>query len=145
MLLGVTPDLQLHRVIAGVQIFLLFLAAGALAEFWREAARRWHVAAAIAATAILLLPAALERAGYLAEWKGNLDRDVAGLQTDGKDLDAAIALLHQRGGRAYAGLEAGWGPQFYVGDTAVAAFLSTARVPALSFPFNASARCRPTS
>ncbi len=47
VLLGVTPDLQLHRVIAGVQIFLLFLAAMALAELWRQAARRWHPIAAV--------------------------------------------------------------------------------------------------
>ncbi|HEY1494589.1 MAG TPA: YfhO family protein, partial [Candidatus Solibacter sp.] len=139
VLLGVTPDLQLHRVIAGVQIFLLFLAAMALAELWRQAARRWHPIVAIVATAILLAPAVVERANYLASWKENLNRDVAGIAAEGKDLDAAIAVLKQRGGRAYAGLQSGWGPQFYVGGTPVAAFLSTAQVPAVSFPFNASA------
>lgn len=139
VLLGVTPDLQLHRVIAGVQIFLLFLAAVALAELWRQAAGRWHPIAAVLATAILLTPAVLERARYLASWKENVARDAAGITAEGKDLDAAIAVLKQRGGRAYAGLQAGWGPQFYVGGTPVAAFLSTAQVPAVSFPFNASA------
>jgi hypothetical protein len=139
VLLGVTPDLQLHRVISGVQIFLLILAAIALAEFWRQAARRWHFAVAIAATVVALLPAALERTSYLAGWKENLERDVAGLAADGRDLNGALDLLKQRGGRAYAGLPAGWGPDFYVGGTPVYAFLSTAQVPAVSFPYNASA------
>ncbi|MCU1238843.1 MAG: hypothetical protein JWP63_6810, partial [Candidatus Solibacter sp.] len=41
-------------------------------------------------------------------------------------------------GRAYAGLQ-GWGAQFLVGDTPMAAFLSTAQLPAVAFPYNASA------
>ena len=139
VLLGVTPDLQLHRVIAAVQIFLLLLGAVALAEWWRAAARRWHWAVAVAATAVLLLPAVVERAEYLSSWRENVARDAAGVQSEGKDLNSAIAFVKQRGGRAYAGLQAGWGPQFYVGGTPVAAFLSTAQVPAVTFPFNASA------
>jgi hypothetical protein len=139
VLIGVTPDLQLHRVIAGAQIFLLILAAIGLAELWRQATRRWHVAVAVGGTALLLLPAALERSSYLAGWKQNLELDVAGLAADGKDLDAALAWLKQRGGRAYAGMQSPWGPQFNIGGTPMAAFLLTAQVPAVSFPYNASA------
>jgi hypothetical protein len=139
VLLGVTPDLQLHRVIAGVQIFLLFLAAMGLAELWRQAARRRYAVAAALATAVLLLPAVWERKATLANWRENLERDVEGLRREGADLDRALALVKQRGGRAYAGLQSNWGPNFYVGGTPVAAFLSTAQVPAVSFPFNASA------
>jgi len=36
LLIGVTADLHLHRVLAGVQIFLLLLAAAALAAIWRK-------------------------------------------------------------------------------------------------------------
>ena len=55
MLLGATADLHLHRVNAGVQIFLLLLAAVGLAAIWREAARRWRTAAAVVITAVLLV------------------------------------------------------------------------------------------
>ncbi|MCU1237349.1 MAG: hypothetical protein JWP63_5316, partial [Candidatus Solibacter sp.] len=134
VMLGVTPDLQLHRVIAGVQIFLLMLAAIGLAELWRRA----HWAIAVAAKALQLLHATLERTSYVTSWKGYVAQDLAGVANDGKDLDRAIAWLKQRGGRAYAGLQ-GWGAQFLVGDTPMAAFLNTAQLPAVAFPYNASA------
>ena len=88
-------------------------------------------------------PAALtgraQRSTYLAGWKQNLELDVAGLASDGKDLDAALAWLKQRGGRAYAGMQSPWGPQFQIGGTPMAAFLLTSQVPSVSFPYNASA------
>ena len=42
-MLGVSADMQLHRVIGGAQIFLVLLAAIALGALWRELSRRWHV------------------------------------------------------------------------------------------------------
>ena len=44
-MLGVSDDLQLHRVIGGAHIFLVLLAAIALSALWRELAQRRHYAA----------------------------------------------------------------------------------------------------
>ena len=41
-MLGVSADMQLHRVIGGAQIFLVLLAAIGLGALWRELSRRWH-------------------------------------------------------------------------------------------------------
>ena len=78
--------MHLHRVIGGAQIFLVLLAAIALAEAWRELARRRQVAAAVAATGLLLYPMARERAQYLennAAWgRRNLENYARGTSGD---------------------------------------------------------------
>src|SRR5207247_1855772 len=64
-LIGATRDLHLHRVIGAVQVFLVFLAAIALAALWHEMARRWNAAAAAVLTAALLAPIAIERVKWI--------------------------------------------------------------------------------
>lgn len=136
--LGASEDMHLHRVIGGVHVFLVLLAALALAEGWRVLARR-HIAAALAATALLLYPAVRERARTVAADAVWGRHNLAAHAAAQGDLDAAIASVRQRGGRAYAGLAATWGSRFKIGDVPVYAFLGTAQVPTVGFLYHSMA------
>lgn len=130
-ILGVSPDMQLHRVVGGAQLFLVLLAAIGLAAIWRM-----RVAAAVVVTAILLWPMIAERSRYL---KNDNDLGRANLATydaHKADIDMATSIARNRGGRAYAGLPLTWGGPFKVGDMPFYHFLSIARVPALSFMYH---------
>ena len=137
-LFGVSEDMHLHRVIGGAHVFLVFLAAMALAEGWRAMGQRRTIVAA-ATTALLLYPAFHERAVNLeqnAAWgRANLQVHAASLH----DLESAIAEARTRGGRAYAGLAATWGANFKIGAVPVYASLATAHVPAVGFLYHAMA------
>jgi len=137
--LGVSPDMQLHRVIGGAQIFLVLLAAIGLAAVWQELAQRWHYAAAAVATVLILYPVVQERARNLANDATWGERNLAAYEGERQPLDATIATIQARGGRAYAGLAAQWGGRFKIGDVPFFAFFSTARVPAVSFLYHAMA------
>ena len=136
--IGATADLHLHRVLAGIQIFLLLLAAGALAAVWRAVGRRSALAAA-GVTALLLFPLVAERARYVDNYMTHCRDNLQAVQAEESDVDAAIGLVRQRGGRAYAGLSTTWGAAFQVGFTPLYSFLSTAQVPAVSFLYNSTA------
>ncbi len=131
--------MQLHRVIGGAQIFLVLLAAIGLSALWRELSQRWHYAAAAVVTLLLLYPMVQERARNLAndaEWGAkNLAAHAAG-QTS---LDPTVALVKERGGRAYSGLAAAWGGRFKVGDVPLYAFFSEAHVPSVAFLYHSMA------
>ena len=131
--------MHLHRVIGGAQIFLVLLAAIALAEAWQELAGRRQVAAAIGATALLLYPMARERAQYLENNAAWGRRNLENYAAERPAIDAVVARAKQRGGRAYAGLAATWGGRFKVGDVPFYAFLSTAQVPTVGFLYHAMA------
>jgi hypothetical protein len=136
--LGVSDDMHLHRVIGGAHVFLVLLAAVALAEGWRILGSR-RAAIAAAATALLLYPALRERAATLdrnAVWGR---QNLRAYEANGRDLDRAIAAARERGGRAYAGLGGGWGGSFKVGAVPVFASLSTAQVPTVGFLYHAMA------
>ena len=172
-MLGVSPDMQLHRVIGGAQIFLLLAAAIGLAALWREIlwGRRFRLptprsntptphgasgptgasaadqgvrptiraAAAVAVTVLLLYPMVRDRARNLANdaaWGG---KNLTAYAGERQSLDATIAAVQERGGRAYAGLTAGWGGKFKVGDVPFYAFLSKANVPAVAFLYHSMA------
>ena len=138
-MLGVSDDMQLHRVIGGAQIFLLLLAAIALGALWDELARRWHYAAAAVVTVLLLYPMVQERAHNLANdatWGRN---NLAANAAERQPVNATIATVRERGGRGYAGLAAQWGGKFKVGDVPFFAFFSTANVPAVSFLYHSMA------
>ncbi len=138
-LVGVSADMQLHRVIGGAQIFLLLLAALALSELWRESARRWRVASAVAITAFLLYPMVRERAVNLSNDRLWGEKNMAAYQANRPYLDVALSYARQQGGRAYAGLAASWGGQFKVGDVPFYAFLSEANAPAVGFLYHSMA------
>lgn len=138
LLIGATADLHLHRVMAGIQIFLLLLAAAALTAIWREVGRRSVWAAAVL-TGLLLFPLVEERGRYLADHMALGRMNVEALAAEQNDLFGAIGLVKQRGGRVYAGLATTWGGAFQVGSTPLHSFLSVNQVPAVSHPYNATA------
>jgi hypothetical protein len=138
-ILGISEDMHLHRVIGGAHVFLVFLAAVALARLWSELTARRMVLLAAGVTALLLYPAAAERYATLVKNGVWGRRNLESYSAEQRDVDAAIASAKQRGGRAYSGLAAGWGGQFKVGDVPFHAFLSTAQVPTLGFLYHALA------
>ncbi|HWZ30193.1 MAG TPA: glycosyltransferase family 39 protein [Bryobacteraceae bacterium] len=136
LLLGVSPDMQLHRVIGGAHIFLVLIAAVGLAFIWRTLTQRVHVAAAVMVTAILFYPTLRERGIYLSNNSTWGRRNLDAYNANRRAIDTATEIAKTRGGRAYAGLAATWGGTFKIGDPAVYAYLSEAQVPALSFMYH---------
>ncbi len=136
VLLGVSPDMQLHRVIGGVHIFLVFLAAIALAAIWQEVSKRSHVGVAVLATILLFFPMVRERAKYLSNNKEWGTRSLAAYNANRDATDRALAIIKDRGGRAYAGLAASWGGSFKIGDLPFYAYISREQGPALSFLYH---------
>jgi hypothetical protein len=138
-MLGVSADMQLHRVIGGAQIFLVLLGAIALGALWREVSRRSHYAVAGAVTVLLLYPMVRDRARVLANDAAWGEKSLAAYASERQALDATIAAVKQRGGRAYSGLAASWGGKFKLGDVQVYAFFSTANIPAVAFLYHSMA------
>jgi hypothetical protein len=138
-LLGVSADMQLHRVIGGAQIFLVLLASIGLAELWRTFARRWHIVSAVVISALLLYPMLRERAVNLSDNRLWGQRNLAAYEANRQYLDVAVSYARQQGGRAYAGLAASWGGQFKVGDVPFYAFLSEGNLPAVAFLYHSMA------
>ena len=60
-LLGISPDMQLHRVAAGAQVFLILLGAIGFSEAWRMMAARGQKALALVLALLVLAPAVRER------------------------------------------------------------------------------------
>ena len=138
-MLGVPEDMQVHRVIGGAHVFLVLAAAIGLAALWRWLAARWHFAAAVAVTALLLYPMIRERAHLLSDNAVWGRRNLAEYHENRNAIDAVIARVRERGGRVYPGLAAGWGGKFKVGDVPFYAFLSRAEVPAVAFLYHSMA------
>lgn len=135
-LVGVSPDMQLHRVVGGAHAFLVLLGAMGLAALWRIVSERWGLAIAIAAVAVLLFPMFRERGAYLENNRALGYKSLAAYDANKTSIDAAIAIARDRGGRAYAGLPAAWGGKFRIGEPPFHSFLSVARVPALSLMYH---------
>jgi len=137
--LGIPADFPLHRAIGGVHIFLVLLAAAGLTALCRILASRVHTAAAVAVTLLLLYPMVHERAAFLANNRDWGKRNLAAYSAEHTSIDAVLAKVRERGGRAYAGLAAGWGGQFKIGDVPFYAFFSTAQQPAVAFLYHSMA------
>jgi hypothetical protein len=138
LLIGATADLHVHRVVAGVQIFMLLLAAAALAGIWREVGRR-SVLAATVLTGLLLFPLVEERGRYIADYMSRGEINVQAMVDAQNDLFAAFALVKQRGGRVYSGLSTTWGTAFQVGSVPLYSLLSVNQLPAVAHPYNVTA------
>lgn len=138
-LLGISPDMQLHRVAAGAQVFLILLGAIGFSEAWRMMAARGQKALAIVLALLVLAPAVRERSAYLANNEGWGRDNLAAYDGQAPALDAVIGLLKQRGGRVYTGVPAGWGGQHKIGSVPFYAFLSVHQVPAVAFLYHAMA------
>jgi hypothetical protein len=137
-LLGVSADMQLHRVAAGAQVFLVLLAAVCFGELWR-----WRgvgvTAAAVGLSLAAIVPAIRERADYLENNRRFGAENLAAYQLAKPALDATIGLLKQRSGRVYAGVPAEWGGQHKIGSVPFFAFLSTSQIPAVAYLYHAMA------
>jgi hypothetical protein len=138
MVLGVSRDFHLHRLLAVVQVFFLALGAIGLASLWGWVSRRWNAVAALILTAALLAPMAVERVRWFNWHEGQSRETLAAVTADMDSLDAAISLAKRRGGRVYSGLPSTWANAFKVGYTTVPALLVMRVTPVLSFPYNAS-------
>jgi len=136
LLLGVPPDMHLHRVVGGVHLFLMLLAATALAAMWRVLTERWHVAAAAAATALLIFPMAQERMHFLGASAAARQQYLAAIADHQPGLDTLIAALKQRGGWVYAGLSKNWGAIFKISDVPFYAFLTASGVQQTSYSYH---------
>jgi hypothetical protein len=103
ILFGISRDFHVHRLIGGVHVFLVLLAAVGLGTLWRAASRRGLRGAAIgvAATAILLYPAIAERARYLEGNYENTAELAAKFDNLREDLDEATKIVKERGGRVW--------------------------------------------
>jgi Bacterial membrane protein YfhO len=139
LLLGVTRDLHLHRVVGAVQIFLVLLAAIALATGWRELARRGYVALALLLSLVVLAPMLQERARYLARNEAQGTEILIAVDSEQAVLDAAIAGANQAGGRTYAGSGLGWGGRFQIGNIPFFAFLNMNLIPQASASYHMTA------
>jgi hypothetical protein len=137
ILLAIPSDMQLHRVIGGAQIFLVLIAATGLSAIWQGVLGKTHVAVAAMVIMILLFPMVRERERYLADDRTRGYASLMAYEANRPAIDGAIAIARDRGGRAFAGIPAGWGGDFKLGGPPFYFYLSEARVPALSFVFHA--------
>jgi Dolichyl-phosphate-mannose-protein mannosyltransferase len=135
LLAGVSPDMQLHRVVGGAHIFLIFVAAIGLAALWREMAKL-HVAVAAIVTAALFFPMVKERGEYLVNNKKWGETNLTNYNHERPFIENAVNIAKERGGRAFAGIPLLWGGKFKVGDVPFYSLLSVARQPALSFMYH---------
>ena len=136
ILVGVLPDMPLHRVIGGVQIFLILIAAIQISSIWQQLLRKTHVAVAALVIIILLFPMLREREQYLADNRTLGYSSLAAYEATKPTVDHAIAIARERGGRVYAGPSDGWGTAFKIGGPPVYAYLNEARVPEVSFLYH---------
>jgi hypothetical protein len=135
-LIGVTPDLQLHRVIGGFQIFAVLVAALALEALWRALGKR-SAGLAAAATLVLLFPMVRERAVLFGDNAAQGAQNLALWDANRSGVDAMLAAARRNSGRAYAGLGAGhWGGNFKIGATPFYAALYVHHIPAVSFIYS---------
>src|SRR5204863_7119551 len=67
LLLGISPDMQLHRIAAGAQVFLILLGAIAIGQAWRALATHRQRALAVLLALVALAPLVLDRSVYLAK------------------------------------------------------------------------------
>jgi len=138
-LFGISPDMQLHRLIGGVHVFLLLLAAIGFGRIWQELAGRKLWLAIPVASILLLSPALQERGQYLENNKIWSRANLAAYEGGRAAIDATIGRLKERGGRVYPGLAATWGSKFKVGDVPLYGFLSDRQVPAVAFLYHSMA------
>jgi hypothetical protein len=136
ILVGVLPDMPLHRVIGGVQIFLVLIAAIQLSFIWQQLLRKTQVAVAALVIVILLSPMLWERGKLLADNRSLGYSSLAAYEANKPAVDHAIAVAKERGGRVYAGPTESWGKAFRVGDPPVYAYLNEAGVPEVSFLYH---------
>jgi hypothetical protein len=145
ILLGVSADVPMHRLIGGAHIFLVLLAGIGLGNLLHAVYRRgqgnrlFYLALTVGVGGLILLPMLRERLQFLSNNATWGQRNLAAYNGGRVAIDVAMARLKERNGRVYPGLAAGWGSKFKVGDVPVYAFLSEAHVPAVAFLYHSMA------
>ena len=113
-LLGVSPDMQLHRVMGGAQVFLVFPRrdrTGRNVADSQRAARMPPIAVIV--TAIVLFPMIRERARYLANDATGVGKSLAAYQASQAMLvDAAIAVAQGSRRTSLCRPRGPWGGKF---------------------------------
>ncbi len=143
-------DVPLHRLVAGVHLFLVMLAAVALAALVDLPARGWlagpgrarrltRLLAGPVLAALVLAPAVHERLAWLAVSEAWGRETVSLTRAESADIAATMDACRERGGRAFAGPGGGWGKEFGVRWTPMHAFLSRERIPQVSYLYHAMA------
>ncbi|HJZ97371.1 MAG TPA: hypothetical protein VKE70_12755, partial [Candidatus Solibacter sp.] len=138
-LLGISEDMQLHRVAAGAQVFLILLGAIGFGELWSYLAGRKLQTLAVAIGLVMLAPAIRERSAYLARNEAWGHNNLVAYAGGAPALDATIGRVLERGGRVYTGVPSGWGGQNKIGAVPFFAFLSVRQVPAIAYLYHAMA------
>jgi hypothetical protein len=133
-LFGISPDMQLHRVAAGMQLFAVLLIGVAFGAMWR-----YRRALAIVAAIAVAAPAAVERGRYLANNARWGRENLAAYAGAEPALNAVIGRVREIGGRVYTGVPAGWGGQHKIASVPFFAFLSVRQVPAVAYLYHAMA------
>ena len=129
-LVGITPAMQLHRLIGPVQIFAVLLAAIGINWAWERSHRSVYVLLAIG---LILCPAIQERRTYLAQNATWRNETRAAFTVDGPNIEAALAIAKQRGGRAYAGLPLTYGAAFRIGSVPVYSLFPPRQIPCVGY------------
>ncbi|MBI2821499.1 MAG: hypothetical protein HYX74_04690 [Acidobacteria bacterium] len=139
-LLGLGDLTQLHRLVGGVHVFLIFLAGVGLGAWWLWLQqRRWPLWVSVAAvtTIIFLSPALAERYRFLrenAEWGR---QNLIGYRAEQEAVERVLAEAEKRPGRLYPGLAGDWGGRFRVASVPVHALASLRHIPAVAFLYHA--------
>jgi len=97
--------------------------------------RRVHLAAPVVVTLALFYPMVRERGQFLEMNATRLRATVKALESDRQSLDALVAAVKRRGGRAFAGLATAnsWGPSFKVGAVPMYHVLASGGVPTVGY------------
>jgi hypothetical protein len=130
---GVIPDMPLHRIVSAVQTFLIFLAATGMAWLYREGARRYGRLIPLLAAALLLIPAATERAEYVDSSNTAGVQNLNTLARKQNELEAVFSAVRERGGRTYSGPISGWGKVFNVGAVPMFMLFAKNQIPTVSY------------
>jgi hypothetical protein len=129
-LVGITPAMQLHRLIGPVQIFAVLLASIGIGWAWERSKASGYVMLAIG---VMLSPAIQERRTYLeqnAKWRSTTR---AAFTVDGPNIEAALTIAKERGGRAYAGLPLTYGAAFRIGSVPIYSLFPPRQIPCIGY------------
>ncbi len=137
---GLSDLVQLHRLVGGVHVFGVFLAAFAFAELLRAVSSRWGARVAVILAMAFLLPALRERFVLLRENARYIAFQKQASARERGDLDAIGRLAAEGPGRAYAGLPASWGGKTLIGVSPLYNVFTERRIPAVSFLYHAMGR-----
>src|SRR5439155_311165 len=115
-------QLPLHRLIGGVHTFAFFFIGIGLSTVWKwclgtSFAYRKTIATGL--TALLLFPVVSERGSFHQRNKEWSEMNLAALDIEKTDVDAAVSAINASSGRAYSGKAATWGQSIQSGKRAV--------------------------